>query len=123
MAAMFCPNCGVEYRPGFKKCSDCGVDLVATLPTDAKAPGKSNDHEPPVAVWRGDDPVEFSAALAALEEAGIPAREFSRHDQFVQIPAIQPSELAILVHPDNAVLAERLIREALKPGPQDSKPA
>lgn len=70
-----------------------------------------------MAVWRGDDPVEFSAALAALEDADIPAREFSRHDQFVQIPAIQPSELAILVHPDNAALAERLIREALKPGP------
>jgi len=120
---MFCPKCGVEYRPGFKRCSDCDVDLVATLPPRAKVPGKSNDHEPPVAVWRGDDPVAFSAALAAVEEAGIPAREFSRHDQFVQIPAIQPSELAILVHPDNAALAESVIREALKPGPEGTEPA
>ena len=114
---MFCPKCGVEYRSGYKVCSDCGVDLVTGVPHRSKVPGKSNEHEPPVAAWRGDDPVAFSAALAALEEAGIPAREFSRHDQFTQIPAIQPNELAILVHPDNASQAEKVIREALNPGP------
>ncbi len=115
---MFCPKCGVEYRPGFKVCSDCGVDLVLTLSAKDKAPGRSENHEPPVAVWRGDDPVAFSAALAAVEEAGIPAKEFSRHDQFAQVLAIQPDELAILVHPDNAEVAEMVIREALKPGPE-----
>ncbi len=71
----------------------------------------------PVAVWRGDDPVAFSAALAALEGAGIPTRELSLHDQFAQILAIQPSELAILVHPDDAARAEEIIREALEPQP------
>jgi zinc-ribbon domain len=118
MFVMFCPKCGVEYRPGFKVCSDCGVDLVPTLSAKAKAPGRSENHEAPVAVWRGDDPVAFSAALAALEGAGIPAKEFSRHDQFTQVLAIQPDELAILVHPDNAALAEQVIREALQPGPE-----
>jgi hypothetical protein len=29
---MFCPECRVEYRPGFARCSDCGADLVADLP-------------------------------------------------------------------------------------------
>lgn len=29
---MFCPECGVEYRPGFMRCSDCDVDLVHELP-------------------------------------------------------------------------------------------
>jgi hypothetical protein len=114
---MFCPKCGVEYRPGFKVCSDCGVNLVPTLPPRAKSPGKSKEHEPPVAVWRGDDPVAFSAALAALENAGIPARELAFHDQFTQILAVQPNELTILVHPDNAALARETIREALKPEP------
>lgn len=28
---MFCPACGVEYRPGFTRCSDCNVDLVHGL--------------------------------------------------------------------------------------------
>lgn len=97
-------------------CSDCGVSLVDSLPAKAKAPGRSADHEPPVAAWRGDDPVAFSAALAALEAAGIPAKEFSRHGQFAQIFAIQPDELAILVHPDNAALAQQVIRDALEPG-------
>jgi hypothetical protein len=114
---MFCPKCGVEYRPGFKVCSDCGVNLVPDLPAHAKTPGKSPDHRAPVAVWRGDDPVAFSAAVAALEVAGIPARELSLHDQFTQIAAIQPSELAILVHPDNAARAQQVIREALEPQP------
>ncbi len=29
---MFCPHCRAEYRPGFSRCSDCDVPLVATLP-------------------------------------------------------------------------------------------
>lgn len=29
---MFCPECRAEYRPGFTRCSDCGVDLVHELP-------------------------------------------------------------------------------------------
>ena len=28
----FCPNCQSEYRPGFTRCRDCDVDLVASLP-------------------------------------------------------------------------------------------
>lgn len=114
---MFCPKCGVEYRPGFKVCSDCSVNLVSTLPERSKAPGRSDEHQPPVAVWRGDDPVAFSAALAALEEAEIPARQMRFHDQFMKIVAVQPNELTILVHPDNAALARAVIREALKEGP------
>ncbi len=27
---MFCPKCNAEYREGFYKCADCGVDLVDT---------------------------------------------------------------------------------------------
>ena len=29
---MFCPECRAEYRPGFTRCADCGVDLVQELP-------------------------------------------------------------------------------------------
>jgi len=119
---MFCPKCGVEYRPGFKKCSDCGVDLVEKRPVQPLAEHPES-HDMPVAVWRGDDPVAFSAALAALEAAGIPTHELSLHDQFTQIVAVQPSELKIFVHPDNAVRAEQIIREALEPGSERPSPA
>ena len=29
---MFCPKCRVEFREGFRTCSDCNVDLVEELP-------------------------------------------------------------------------------------------
>lgn len=29
---MFCPKCKSEYREGFYKCADCGVDLVSERP-------------------------------------------------------------------------------------------
>jgi hypothetical protein len=28
----FCPNCQVEYRAGYARCSDCDVELVPSLP-------------------------------------------------------------------------------------------
>lgn len=31
---MFCPRCKAEYREGFTRCSDCGVDLVEKLPEE-----------------------------------------------------------------------------------------
>lgn len=41
---MFCPQCRVEYRPGFTRCSDCEVDLVSELSeSDARAPRHKRD--------------------------------------------------------------------------------
>ncbi len=31
---MFCPKCKSEYREGFYKCADCGVDLIAEQPLE-----------------------------------------------------------------------------------------
>lgn len=31
---MFCPKCKSEYREGFYKCTDCGADLVGSLPPE-----------------------------------------------------------------------------------------
>ena len=28
---MYCPNCGDEYREGFKVCFDCGAELVKDI--------------------------------------------------------------------------------------------
>jgi hypothetical protein len=35
---MFCPNCRAEYRQGFTKCAECGIDLV-----DGKPPGTEDN--------------------------------------------------------------------------------
>ncbi len=43
---MICPECKSEYRQGFLTCSDCGVELVPTLPSDpAVSPGNPENHE------------------------------------------------------------------------------
>src|SRR3974390_450706 len=44
---MFCPECAVEYRPGFTHCTDCDVDLVSELPqpeTDIRPPKVTAKH-------------------------------------------------------------------------------
>jgi hypothetical protein len=28
---MYCPNCRAEYRAGFSRCADCGIELVEEL--------------------------------------------------------------------------------------------
>ena len=33
----FCPNCHVEYRSDFSRCSDCDVDLVPVLPAEVSS--------------------------------------------------------------------------------------
>lgn len=32
----WCPNCKVEYRPGFHKCSDCDLELVEVLDPESQ---------------------------------------------------------------------------------------
>jgi hypothetical protein len=35
---MYCPECRVEYRPGFTRCSDCHVDLIEELEKEERSP-------------------------------------------------------------------------------------
>ena len=44
---MFCPQCRVEYRPGFTRCSDCDVDLVYELPKQESADAELEEEAPP----------------------------------------------------------------------------
>jgi hypothetical protein len=90
---MFCPVCKSEYRQGFTKCSDCGVDLVEHLPDDS---GGSRSSDLAVA-WRGSDPSAYSAALAALQDAEIPTQEIANHDQVAWGLAIPKPQYQILV--------------------------
>jgi len=44
---MFCPSCGAEYRAGFVQCSDCGVELVETLPQAEELHPQSSANDRP----------------------------------------------------------------------------
>ena len=44
---MFCPQCRLEYRPGFTSCSDCEVELVEGLsPPNAQDPDLDLNNRP-----------------------------------------------------------------------------
>jgi hypothetical protein len=64
---MFCPQCKAEYRPGFMRCSDCGLDLVDGLP-DAHTQDPDEDFRE---VWAGDNQDRCVFFCLALKEAGI----------------------------------------------------
>ncbi len=74
---MFCPLCHAEYRQGFTRCSDCDVPLVNAQPeTDLGTPdSRSKDEDALVLLWRGGNPVEYTALVAGLRDAGIPFEE------------------------------------------------
>lgn len=82
---MICPQCKVEYRPGFRRCADCGVDLIYELPREALSAHVEEQREttaPPEYV-EGEEfrsLVEYEESLACagacirLKEAGIKYR-------------------------------------------------
>ena len=97
---MFCPQCGVEYRPGFTRCSDCDVDLVHELPLPRTEPIESrqdtspyeNEEDPFCSFWKGDDSRLHAELCSVLDEAGIPHKTVRRHDHLFNLnnyPAFQ----------------------------------
>jgi hypothetical protein len=77
---MICPQCKAQYREGFTRCTDCGVQLeIPTSLMDEMSVTKSQP-EASAVLWRGQDPVAFSVVLSALDEQGIFYKEFQRRD-------------------------------------------
>jgi hypothetical protein len=74
---MFCPKCGYEYQEGFRKCSDCGTDLVTDLP-----PTKADEEpeKPLVPLYSPNDELELSMLRGLLDADGI--RYFVLNDYF-----------------------------------------
>jgi hypothetical protein len=73
---MFCPQCKAEYRLGFSRCSDCGVDLVYELPPQASRPRAWEPEGPQDGaalgtIWEGDSESECVGVCEELKNAGI----------------------------------------------------
>lgn len=68
---MFCPICKAEYRFGFTKCSDCGVDLVEYVLGDAGAPVLEGYPDEIVVFWAGMEDVTCQSIERALDTAKI----------------------------------------------------
>lgn len=97
---MFCPQCHVEYRPGFTRCSDCDVDLVHELPLARTESFESrqdtssgeNEEDPFCSFWKGDDARLHAELCSVLDEAGIPHKTVRRQDHLFNLnnyPAFQ----------------------------------
>lgn len=111
---MYCPACRAEYRQGIFRCADCDVTLVHQLDDAAPrysyaAPEESATPEPEarafraVVLWRGNDPVGYTALVQALHEAHIP--NFNR---FVAGQQLEPP----LQHLFDIYVLERDLEEA-----------
>lgn len=87
---MFCPQCKTEYRPGFTRCADCDVDLVADLPEAAiephlaGEPGDPND-DPFCSFWKGEDARVHAELCSVLDEAGISHNTVFRRDHLFNL--------------------------------------
>jgi hypothetical protein len=66
----------------------------------------------PALAWSGDDPVAFSRAVAALEEAHIPVFKMAEHDQFT-VPQISGPQYRLFVPKQSAPAAQKAIAAAL----------
>ena len=65
---MFCPVCRAEYREGFTRCADCGVELTPVLPAEHPLP----DPIPLTTVLESSDEAVIVIAKSLLDDAGIP---------------------------------------------------
>jgi hypothetical protein len=70
---VFCPVCKAEYRPGYRRCADCDIDLVDELPPaqgkELAQPTALND---PRTIWIGDSETDCVSQCQLLKEASIP---------------------------------------------------
>jgi hypothetical protein len=100
LPAMFCPQCRVEYRPGFTRCTDCDVDLEHELPlartesfeSRQDTPPGENEEDPFCSFWKGDDSRLHAELCSVLDEAGIPHKTVRRQDHLFNLnnyPAFQ----------------------------------
>src|SRR6266702_939291 len=97
---MFCPQCKVEYRRGFTRCSDCDIDLVYESPAAAHSSGEAgmraeNSDDPFCSFWRGDDPRIHAELCELLNEEGIPQKTIRREDHLFNLNIKSAFEIGI----------------------------
>jgi hypothetical protein len=111
---MFCPNCRTEYRPGFAKCADCGVDLVEHLSSEnlVESGKPATDSEGRVLLWSGFDASRLQQALCSALDAGqIQYRQTEK--AFGLLPTTVQSVTFLWVDPRDRFAARALVDRVL----------
>jgi hypothetical protein len=118
---MYCPECGVEYRPGLFECSDCGVLLVHELPPHAPRDLQAPADE--VVVFESPVFGETDIVASALDDAGIPCsirRSIAGGLQLTLLePGITPGQRMAVSVPRIAETRAREIIAELRPAEDD----
>jgi hypothetical protein len=110
---MFCPQCKAEYRVGFKRCSDCDVELVDHLPPDPP-----RDVEPQVelvVVRRYLNGFDAGFGKSVLEAAGIES-VIRSNDAGRLSPGGFPRGVELLVRSEDAADADEILNAEAGPG-------
>jgi len=81
---MFCPECKAAYRPGFTRCPDCDVDLVADLSETSDSLDRQLSRPDFRSIWKGDDQESCVAICARLREKGIPFNVTQHRFQYLK---------------------------------------
>jgi len=108
---MFCPQCHVEYRPGFTHCTDCDVDLVEALPTEQGYSKEENPTSPDLSntslekVWEGDDQASCVCVCKRLRDSNMPYQVRERNQQ---VYWSREQHFVILVAPSDAEAALKI---------------
>ena len=68
----FCPNCRTEYTGAATKCTDCGADLVSSLPQGWSI-ARDPENLKPTELLEASDQVQLDLIEAQLRAAGIPS--------------------------------------------------
>lgn len=102
---MFCPSCKAEYREGFIRCADCGVDLVDKLPEDNF---EINPDIQFVEILRTLNLVDIAFIKSILDSEGI--HYFIKGDIIQNVnPIVDPAILMVLV--EEADKARELLKD------------
>jgi hypothetical protein len=107
---MFCPNCKVEYRRGFRECSDCHVPLVEYLPTDDTSSAEADPDAMDI-LWSGTDPRFAETLVEALDRA-----DLQPNDEAVKLgvlPAFPGAVRKISVRSADRDAADRVLRDVI----------
>lgn len=97
---LICPNCRVEYREGFRVCSDCDVPLEhaparLSSPQAASPEPEGPAEDPFCSFWKGTDPRIHAEICLLLDEQSIPHKTVRREDHLFNLNNQPPFEIGI----------------------------
>jgi hypothetical protein len=105
---LFCPHCRSEYRAGFTRCADCGVDLVDHLPEVRR--DANTDHAGPVVVFVTGHAAEAALVKSLLKASGVQVYGFNENISRI-LPFMESGWIEFAVVPAQAELAQEIIAE------------